>query len=115
MASDHKTKKMNQITVEEFHQRLLNDPGLHVLDVREPNEYEEYNIGARLLPLSRLRQMDAEEIEGWKDEEIIVHCRSGQRSMEACMLLQTMGFARPVNLTGGIVAWTQAFGDEQIK
>lgn len=106
---------MNQITVEEFRRRLNENPGLHVLDVREPNEYEEYNIGAQLLPLSRLRQMDAEDIESWRNDEIIVHCRSGQRSMEACMLLETLGFAHPVNLTGGIIAWTKTFGDEQIK
>ena len=106
---------MDQITVEELHQRLRSHPELHVLDVREPNEYEEYNIGAHLLPLSRLRQMDAEEIEDWKNDEIIVHCRSGQRSMEACMLLQTLGFRQPINLTGGIVAWNKTYGDEQIK
>jgi rhodanese-related sulfurtransferase len=110
-----KQNKMDQITVEALHQLVREHPGLHVLDVREANEYEEYNIGARFFPLSRLRQMDAAEIEDWKDDEIIVHCRSGQRSMEACMLLQTLGFAQPVNLTGGIVAWTKAYGDERIK
>jgi rhodanese-related sulfurtransferase len=44
-------------------------------------------------------------IEDWKDDEIIVHCRSGMRSMQACMMLEQMGFSKLVNLEGGILAW----------
>jgi len=106
---------MNQITVAELHQRLSENKNLHVIDVREQEEYDANNIGALLLPLSRLRNMNADAIESWKDEEIIVHCRSGHRSMEACMLLQTLGFSRPVNLAGGIMAWQEQYGDQRIK
>lgn len=105
---------MEQITVEQLKDRLDSGAGLHVLDVREPAEYEEANIGARLLPLSKLRMMDADEIEDWKEEEVIIHCRSGQRSMEACMLLETMGFAHVVNVSGGIMAWKEKFGDQKL-
>jgi len=106
---------MEHITVEELKARLDAGETLHVLDVRETGEYEEANIGALLLPLSQLRQMDTDAIEDWKDEEIIVHCRSGKRSMEACMLLETMGFAKTVNVTGGIMDWQAKFGNAQIK
>ena len=105
---------MEHITVEALKDRLDAGDNLHVLDVREPAEYHEANIGARLLPLSQLRLMDAGEIEDWKEEEVLIHCRSGQRSMEACMLLETMGFARVVTVTGGIMAWKEKFGDQKL-
>jgi rhodanese-related sulfurtransferase len=106
---------MENITVEQLKARLDAGENLHVLDVREADEYAEANIGAVLLPLSKLRQMDTDAIDDWKDEEVIIHCRSGKRSMEACMLLETMGFAKTVNVTGGIMDWQAKFGDAQIK
>lgn len=105
---------MEQITVEQLKSRLDAGEPLHILDVREPDEYEQVNIGAKLLPLSQLRQMDAEAIEEWKEEEVIVHCRSGKRSLEACMLLETMGFAQTVNVMGGILDWQAKYGDAKI-
>lgn len=106
---------MENISVEQLKARLDAGENLHVLDVREADEYAEANIGALLLPLSKLRQMDTDAIEDWKDEEVIVHCRSGKRSMEACMLLETMGFAKTVNVAGGIMDWQAKFGNAQIK
>ena len=46
-----------------------------------------------------------DEIDDWKDKEVIVHCRSGVRSLQACAMLEQMGFANTKNLTGGILAW----------
>lgn len=106
---------MEHISVDQLKARLDAGENLHVLDVREENEFAEANIGALLLPLSKLRQMDAEAIEDWKGEEVIIHCRSGKRSMEACMILETLGFAKTVNVTGGIMEWQEKFGDAQIK
>lgn len=105
---------MNQITVEELHNRLQEQEGLNVLDVREQEEYDENNMGARLWPLSKLKHMDAEGIDDWKDNEIIVHCRSGQRSLQACMLLETMGFPNVTNLKGGIKEWQEKYGAEKL-
>lgn len=106
---------MNQITVEELHEKLNQSAPLNVLDVREAAEYEANNIGATLHPLSTLRLMDADNIANWKDEEVIVHCKSGQRSIEACMLLETLGFKHTTNLIGGIQAWQEKYGDAKIK
>lgn len=110
----NKYNDMDQITVEQLHNRLQNEKNLHVLDVREQDEFDENNIGARLWPLSKLNQMDTEEIEDWQDEEIIVHCRSGHRSIQACMLLETMGFSHVTNLQGGIKEWQEKYGSEKI-
>ena len=106
---------MEIITVEQLKARLDAGENLHVLDVREADEYADANIGAVLLPLSKLRQMETDPIDDWKDEEVIIHCRSGKRSMEACMLLESLGFAKTVNVAGGILDWQAKFGDAQIK
>jgi rhodanese-related sulfurtransferase len=52
--------------------------------------------------------MQIDEIEDFKDEEIICYCRSGKRSMQAAMMLETMGFANVVNVDGGMMAWQQS-------
>jgi len=101
---------MQEISVEELKQRLDNGEQLHIIDVREPEEYAEFNIGARLIPLGRVLAMQVDELEDYKDEEIIVHCRSGKRSAQACLFLETMGYSNCRNLTGGILAWQDKFG-----
>lgn len=96
---------MKSITAQELKNRLNNGEQLHIVDVREPAEYAETNMGALLLPLGKIMGMQVDEIEDWKQEEIILHCRSGMRSMQACMMLEQMGFKDVVNLEGGIMAW----------
>lgn len=105
---------MEHITTEQLKARLDAGEKLNVLDVREADEYAEHNMGAVLLPLSKLRQMDTEGIDHWKDEEVIIHCRSGKRSLEACMLLETMGFQHTVNMVGGIMEWQEKFGEAKV-
>lgn len=98
---------MNTITVEQLKARLDAGEQLNIIDVREPDEYEEYNIGAKLIPLGQIQSMQIDDLEPLKDQEIIVHCRSGKRSMTACMFLETMGFANTVNVEGGVLAWKE--------
>jgi rhodanese-related sulfurtransferase len=100
---------MENISVEELKMRMDSGERIHLIDVREPAEYEEFNIGGLLLPLGKIQTMQVDEIEGWKDEEVIIHCRSGQRSMMACLFLETLGFKNTKNLTGGMVAWKEKF------
>lgn len=82
---------------------------LFIIDVREPHEYAEFNIGAENIPLGTLvsRLYDFDER---KDDEIIVHCRSGARSSNAKALLEQSGFKNVRNLTGGMLEWQQKFG-----
>ncbi len=106
---------MENITVEQLKARIDAGEQLRVLDVREPSEYQEYNIGAKLLPLGKIQGMQTEEIEDWKDEEVIVHCRSGQRSMTAAMFMEMQGFKNVKNVLGGALAWREKFGDTKIN
>ena len=101
---------MQNITVEELKSRMDNGEELNIIDVREPHENAEFNIGGILLPLGKVKTMQIEEIENLKDQEIICYCRSGNRSGQACLLLDTMGFTNTKNLVGGMLAWQEKFG-----
>lgn len=100
---------MQIITVEELKSRMDAGEKLNLIDCREPHEYAEFNIGAKLIPLGKIQTMQIDEIEDLKDEEVIIHCRSGQRSMMACLFLDTLGFKDTKNLAGGILAWKEKF------
>lgn len=96
---------MQNINAEELKRKIEAKENIHILDVREPAEYAETNMGAKLIPLGQILAGEIEEIESWKNDEVIVHCRSGVRSINACMMLEQLGFTNTKNLTGGILAW----------
>ncbi|OQP55807.1 NADH oxidase [Niastella yeongjuensis] len=100
---------MQNITPEEVKERLDKGEQLNLLDVREPHEREEFNIGGIHIPLGQV-MMQADELENLKNQEVIVYCRSGNRSGQAAMILETMGFANTKNLSGGMLAWQSKFG-----
>ena len=100
---------MNTITVEEVKARLDAGEKLNIVDVREPYENAEFNIGGLLLPLGKIQTMQVEDIEDLKAEEIILYCRSGNRSGQACLILETMGFKNTKNLVGGMLSWRETF------
>ncbi len=101
---------MKTITAEELKARIDAGEELNIVDVREPHEHEEFNIGGTLYPLGRILSMDVDELESLKDKEVIFYCRSGNRSGQACMFAETMGFTNVINLTGGMLNWRQVFG-----
>jgi rhodanese-related sulfurtransferase len=92
---------MEDITPQELKERLAGQEALHIIDVREEWEYEEKNIGAQLIPLGELPTR-LEEIAHLKDQELIVHCRSGARSANAKKFLEQQGFQKVRNLLKGI-------------
>lgn len=100
---------MTDITAEEVKQRLDAGEKINLLDVREPYENAEFNIGGTLLPLGKIQGMQIEDIEDLRTEEVICYCRSGQRSMMAAMVLEQMGFTNTKNLTGGMLGWQEKY------
>ena len=98
---------MQTITVTELKERLDAGEKLNILDVREPSEYAEVNMNGKLIPLGNIMNAQTDEIEAWKEQEVIVHCRSGMRSMQACAMLSQLGFVNTKNITGGINAWLE--------
>ena len=97
------------ITVQELKQRLDKGDHFMFIDVREPYEYEAFNLGAKLIPLGTIPEAIA-GLSDIKNEEIVVHCRSGARSGNAAAFMQAQGFTNVRNLTGGVLAWVDAFG-----
>lgn len=96
---------MTTITTEELKQRLDAGEELQLVDVREPDERAAFNIGGIFLPLGKILSMQTEDIDDLKEQEIIFYCRSGNRSGQACMMLQAMGFTNVRNLVGGMNDW----------
>ncbi|HEY5896976.1 MAG TPA: rhodanese-like domain-containing protein [Burkholderiales bacterium] len=87
---------------------LINREDALVIDVREPGEYAAGHVlGARNLPLSRLEAPGADLLKR-KDRPVIVYCESGDRAGKAAAALKKQGFARVLNLSGGLGAWQQA-------
>jgi sulfur-carrier protein adenylyltransferase/sulfurtransferase len=95
-----------QVTVETLKKKLDAKENIFVLDVREPHEYQIANLGAPLIPVGSIESR-INELAAHKNDEIIIHCRSGARSQKAAVALKTAGFTNVSNLAGGILAWAE--------
>ncbi|WP_046244987.1 rhodanese-like domain-containing protein [Hymenobacter terrenus] len=99
---------MADITPAELHQRQQTGETPILIDVRETWEHEEGRIpGAQNIPLNSLPEK-LDEIDEWKNQEVIVHCKSGGRSASAKAYLTQQGFTNVRNLVGGFQAYTAA-------
>ncbi len=98
--------------MKELKQRLDAGEDVFVLDVREPYEYQIANIGAKLIPQNdvpkRLDEID-------RNREIVVQCRSGQRSQRIAEYLAQQGYGNVKNLAGGILAWADEIDPKMQK
>jgi rhodanese-related sulfurtransferase len=100
---------MTNITPEEVKQRLDAGEKLNLVDVREPHENADFNIGGVLIPIGQIQSQQIEEIEDLKDQEVILYCRSGNRSGIGGLILDQMGFTNTKNLVGGMLSWQEKF------
>jgi len=79
---------------------------LRVIDVRQMQEIAMGTVPkAEALPLHTL---PAKVHELSREEKLVIVCRSGARSAQACMFLQQQGFSNVYNLRGGIMGWVQS-------
>lgn len=98
------------ISVKDLKERMdAGDKDFVLIDVREPGEHEAFNIGGQLIPVGTISGA-LDELEGHKESEVIVYCRSGARSGMAQGFLQQAGFKNVRNLTGGMMAWQSVYG-----
>ncbi len=100
---------MENISIQEVRSRMDAGETLSLVDVREPAEHAEFNIGGILHPLGNIRNFDVDVLEDLKEKEVICYCRSGNRSGQAAMMLESMGFKHVKNLVGGMLAWQDAY------
>ena len=104
------TMSVPEMTVRDLKRRRDEGDGPFVLDVRKPFEASIADIGADLLIPHEQVANRLDELEDHKDEEIVVHCRSGARSEEATRVLREHGFDAK-NLKGGTLAWSKEIDD----
>ena len=91
---------MEDITVDELRQRQSRET-LNIIDVREEWEHQETNIGGLNIPLGTVPTRLG-ELESLKELELIVYCRTGNRSGKVKQFLQQQGFNKVRNLLGGV-------------
>ena len=102
---EERVEQAFEISAPELKSWLEEGRPVTVLDVRNPPEWEISRIeGAMLIPLSELQDRLGELDPA---DTIVAHCHHGMRSARAVNLLRQMGFARAINLAGGIDAWSQ--------
>jgi rhodanese-related sulfurtransferase len=90
-----------EITVDQAAQKR--DQGAFILDVREPSEWTQFHIpGSTLIPLGNL---PGRLNEVPKDREVVVVCRSGNRSLQGRDILLNAGFAKVTSMAGGVTQW----------
>jgi rhodanese-related sulfurtransferase len=87
---------------------LINHKNALVLDVREDAEFKSgHLINAKWIPLGRLADRIG-EVEKYRNQPIVVVCRSGMRSASACSTLGKQGFTQAYNLSGGVMGWQKS-------
>jgi molybdopterin/thiamine biosynthesis adenylyltransferase/rhodanese-related sulfurtransferase len=95
---------VTEITPRELAEQMRAGAAVDLIDVREPGEWAIGRLpGARLIPLGQLAASMAKLDSA---REIVVMCRSGQRSADAARQLQAAGFRKVKNLAGGILRWS---------
>jgi rhodanese-related sulfurtransferase len=90
-----------EVSVEEAYNRFQD--GAYLLDVRTTEEWNEFHVeGSTLIPLNEL---SARMSEVPKDQEVVIVCRSGNRSAQARDLLAGAGFSQVTSVAGGLTDW----------
>ncbi|MBL8816673.1 MAG: rhodanese [Planctomyces sp.] len=89
------------------HSKLTSGAPFLLLDCRETQEWNAGRInGATLLPMSELRDRVG-ELEPHRNQEIVVYCHHGGRSLRVTMWLRQQGFSNVLSMAGGIDQWSQ--------
>ena len=97
---------MADLSQDEWEDQLENDDNAVILDVRTPEEMEEGYIPNATNIDIYLGQGFMDELEKLdKSKNYYVYCRSGNRSAQACAIMQSVGIANAYNLEGGFMQW----------
>ena len=94
------------ITPKELKEKMDRGDEFVLIDVREPHEHSEFNVGGQLIPLGTLPHR-LFELNDHKEDEVIVYCRSGARGGRAKQYMQQSGYKNVRNLLGGMLAWKE--------
>jgi rhodanese-related sulfurtransferase len=103
---------MNEILPADLQSRIRSGEKFILIDVREPHEHDEYDIGGLNIPITEL-PFRIDEIKAAEEgEPLVLYCQSGNRSILAQKLLSLQfGIDNTYNLQGGINAWKAETGE----
>ncbi len=100
------TISFGDVTVEEAKSLVESNVSLIIVDVRTREEYDNSHIeGAILIPVSEL---EGRINELSKEEELLIYCRTGNRSSNSVNILKANGYTKIFHMNDGIIAWIQA-------
>lgn len=109
IAKRHQLTHNMDITVTELKEKMSNGDDFVLIDVREPYENADFNVGGLLIPMGNFPAV-LPQLEEHQDKEIILYCRSGRRSGVIQQMMLRAGFGNVRNLEGGMLAWIDEFG-----
>jgi len=96
-----------EVTPREVKGMLDRHEDFYFVDCRLPNEHQITHIeGTELIPLQQLNQ-HADKLQKNRDRKIVVHCKSGGRSMQFTQALRQAGFKDVKSMAGGILLWNK--------
>jgi rhodanese-related sulfurtransferase len=97
-----------EINPHDVHRRIQNGENIALIDVREPNEYEQARIeGAKLIPM-RTVPAQLQDLEALADNAtLVVYCHHGVRSLQVVNWLREQGIAPSQSMSGGIDRWSR--------
>ena len=104
---------LNNITPEQFQQKMADQENAILIDVRRPDEFEKGHLDGAI-NINYFSDDFWQEMEALQDDkDFLIYCRSGRRSIRACTLMKNGGFeaSKIFNLDGGIIAWDLAFSN----
>ena len=96
---------INEIDSESLQKRIASGEDVLLVDIRTPAEVaqgaipDSMQLPMHLIPL-RINELP-------KDQDVVLYCRSGARSYQACAYMMQQGYDRVLNLRGGIIAWAR--------
>ena len=100
----------NDITQEEWQEKIANDPEAVILDVRSQEELDDggYIPGTKHIDIRKGKEFVEEVKKLDTSKHYYVYCRSGARSGKACDIMEQLGFDITYNLLGGFMEWEGA-------
>lgn len=98
-----------KINADEVNKKLSNHDNFYLIDVRTEEENAELKIpNSKLIALDDLSNTIINDRSISFDDEIVVYCRSGNRSKAAYDILTKLGYTNVKSMTGGIIAWSKS-------
>lgn len=94
--------KIKEISPEGLKKKIQNQENFQLIDVRNEDEFEKFNIGGQLIPLAGFENRLSEIA---RDREVVLICQSGKRSAKAASILEKHQYAKVLNLKGGLNNW----------